>query len=522
MAQTQLEFDFDACAAAKHSAVLSPDEIYANASQELLEKLAEDSRIERKPPGIHREKLARYFSMWGNSPPYGGLIVIGIGDEGAILGCSELDAKQLNRIEAAGHELVPDARYSVKRIAAGGVQRRDDFLLLLRVHYREDRVVETTSGEAYIRRGESCCKLTDEEKRELAIDKGQVDHEQEPCGLHYPNDFDMEAVRHFVASVARAKQLRTTHTPEQILANRRLGKNVGSAFVPNTACALLFANNPQAVVPGCVIRVQRYEGTQKLTGKDRNVVKDEIIEGRVPELIVRAESVIDSQLRTFSSLGNDGKFYTQPEYPHDAWYEAIVNACVHRSYSLRKMTIFVRIFDDRLVIESPGPFPPLVTPENIYDVHHRRNYFLMDAMFYLDFVKCENEGTRRMRDCMLEMQLPEPQFEQKEVGNALVRVTLRNLHNKRRMWIDKDASHLVGESVFAALSVDEKRCINFAAEHGAINVSEAQRLVGLKTWHAARSLLRELEKRGIFEYTSKFHRDPNACFCLLAKREGDT
>jgi len=39
MAQTQLEFDFDACAAAKHSAVLSPDEIYANASQELLEKL---------------------------------------------------------------------------------------------------------------------------------------------------------------------------------------------------------------------------------------------------------------------------------------------------------------------------------------------------------------------------------------------------------------------------------------------------------------------------------------------------
>jgi len=442
-----------------------------------------------------------------------------IGDDGTILGCSVLDTKQLNTIEAAGHELVPDARYDVKRIPAKGIQRRDDFILLLRVHYREDKVVETTSGAAYIRRGESCCKLTDEEKRELAIDKGQVDHEQEPCGLDYPNDFDMDAIRHFVSSVAKAKQLRTAYTPEQILVSRHLGRNTGSVFVPNTACALLFANNPQAIVPGCVIRVQRYEGTRKLTGKNRNVVKDEIVEGRVPDLIVKAEKVIDSQLRTFSALGNDGKFYTQPEYPHDAWYEAVVNACVHRSYSLRKMTIFVRIFDDKLIVESPGPFPPLVTPENIYDVHHRRNYFLMDAMFYLDFVKCENEGTRRMRDCMLETQLPEPEFEQKEVGNALVRVTLRNLHNKRRMWIDKDASHLVGESVFSTLSVEEKRCINYAAEHGAINISEAQRLIGAKTWHAARSLLRELQAKGIFEYVSKFHRDPKACFRLRAKHD---
>ncbi len=72
----------------------------------------------------------------------------------------------------------------------------------------------------------------------------------------------------------------------------------------------------------------------------------------------------------------------------------------HRSYGLRNMNIFIKMFDDRLVIESPGAFPPFVTPDNIYDSHHPRNPHLMNALYFLDFVKCANEGTRRMRDMM--------------------------------------------------------------------------------------------------------------------------
>ena len=70
-----------------------------------------------------------------------------------------------------------------------------------------------------------------------------------------------------------------------------------------------------------------------------------------------------------------------------AWYEALVNACVHRSYNLKNMNIFIRMFDDRLEIESPGGFPPLVTPENIYYTEHPRNPFLFNAMFYLKLVR---------------------------------------------------------------------------------------------------------------------------------------
>jgi ATP-dependent DNA helicase RecG len=55
---------------------------------------------------------------------------------------------------------------------------------------------------------------------------------------------------------------------------------------------------------------------------------------------------------------------------------------------MKNMPIFVKMFDDRLVIESPGPFPPFVTPESIYDSHQPRNPALMDALFYLEITRC--------------------------------------------------------------------------------------------------------------------------------------
>ena len=44
--------------------------------------------------------------------------------------------------------------------------------------------------------------------------------------------------------------------------------------------------------------------------------------------------------------------------------EAIVNAVIHRDYRLNR-DIFIRIFDDRIEVESPGVFPGSITPANI-------------------------------------------------------------------------------------------------------------------------------------------------------------
>ena len=499
--------------------ILSPDDIYASLGPGLLDSLKEDRRIERKPAGTHARVLGDYFSMWANTAPEGGLIFLGLEDNGSISGCSSLSEQELNEREKANHTYTPDARSESKRIQVLNRNGQQDFILAIRVFYREDKVVKTVSGDAFIRDGDSKRRLSDDEVRELQNDKGQVDLERETAKLRYPEEYDAELLRQFCDGVAKMRQLNASHSREEILVHRRLGHWEGKKFIPNVACLLAFGRDPLMEFPGCKVRFLRFNGEREETGADYNVVKDLIIEGPVPSLIVRTAEVLRQQLREFSHFGKDGKFYTMPEYPEEAWYEVIVNACVHRSYGLRNMNIMIKMFDDRLVVESPGGFPPFVTPENIYTAHHPRNPKLMDAMFYLEFVKCHNEGTRRIRDAMAKMDLPAPEFAQKEVsaGFTAVRVTLRNSAKQRVEWVDADVTSVIGEDVARSLSASERRVVNFAAEQGKINVSDCFRIVpNIKTWHAAKKILVGLVTKGVFDYENNpaIQKDPHAHFKL--------
>jgi ATP-dependent DNA helicase RecG len=499
--------------------ILSPDDIYSSLEPELLAGLKEDRRIERKPANTHPRALGDYFSMWANTPPEGGLIFLGVEDDGSISGCNCLSERELNEREKANRTFAPDARSESRRVQATNRDGEVDFILAIRVFYREDKVVTTVSGDAFIRDGDSKRKLSPDEIREFQNDKGQVDLEREPASLSFPNDFDADLLRQFCDGVRKLRQLNAEHTREEILVHRRLGKVDGGRFVPNVACALAFASDPGSEFPGCKVRFLRFNGEREETGTDYNVVKDITVEGPVPRLITDTASILRQQLREFSHFGKDGKFYTLPEYPEEAWYEVIVNACVHRSYGLRNMNIMVKMFDDRLVVESPGGFPPFVTPENIYTAHHPRNPKLMDAMFYLDFVKCHNEGTRRIRDAMAKMDLPAPEFAQKEIhtGFTAVRVTLRNSAKQRVEWIDADVGEIIGEDIARSLSDVERRVVNFVAEQGQINVSDCFRIVpNIKTWHAAKKVLTRLVDKGVLtdERDPAIKRDPHAHFKL--------
>jgi ATP-dependent DNA helicase RecG len=479
--------------------LLTVDEIYARASQDLLERLKEDRRIERKPSGHHAEALGPYFSMWANTSPEGGLLVIGMEDGGTTSGCRTLSQKQLNRLEQTDRLYCPDARCESKRLAVVTPDGNEDFVVIFRVDFRADKLVRDVRGDAYIRCGDTKRKLSDEEARVLEIDRGQVPFEQDPCSIPYPEGFDESIIRQFAHGYRVMRNLGDGLTDEEILELRHLGRRDKGKFIPNNACAILFAKDPTGTFPGCKVRFQRFDGEREGVGEQYNAVKDEWIEGPAPKLIVETAKVLDAQLRRFKRLQPDGFFQPIAEYPKLAWYEALVNACVHRSYGLRNMNIFVKMFDDRLVIESPGGFPPLVTPENIYEMHHPRNPKLMEAMFYLKFVQCAREGTRRMRETMVAMELPVPEFEQKEAGQALVRVTLRNDIKHRRVWIDFDASSVVGEAVYRTLTEPERQVINYVAEYKKINVSQAMKVVGTTYWHKARNILNGLKQKGILD-----------------------
>lgn len=498
--------------------LLGVAELYATANQDLLQRLPEDRRLEFKSARYQLNQLSEYFSMWANTPPDGGLIAVGVEGNKNFVGCRALGPDRVNRLEVCGHTYCADATYESRRVPIVTPKHETDFVLLFKVDYNPTRVVFTTKHKAFIRRGESKHRLSPDEIRLTKQDKGEINFEQEPCNLTYPDDFDMTAVRSFVDLIRSERDFTYDHSDSDILDLQHLGEIKQEQFVPNYACALLFAKDPSRLLPGCQIHFLRFEGEVEGSGSKWNAVKDEMIQGQVPYLIAEAEKLLGSQLRTFSRY-EQGKFFTSPEYPHAAWYEAIVNACVHRSYTngLQNMDISVRMFDDRLEIESPGPFPPFVTPQNIYTQHHPRNPKLMYAMRFLRFVRCAREGTRRMRDTMLALDLPEPEFAQEEVGHSIVKVTLRNNVKQRKVWIDADVAGLVGAAIAKTLTEDEKRAVNHAAEYGEVGVSDLQRLTG-RSWPSAKKILDQLTSKGIFAHIKRadVDRDPRARYILRA------
>ena len=277
-----------------------------------------------------------------------------------------------------------------------------------------------------------------------------------------------------------------------------MGKRATEGFQPNLACAMLFAKDPQVIVPGSFIRVIRYEGPEEQFGQQMNAVADARFDGPLPYQIADAERFIASQMRNFTRLNKEGRFRTSPEYPQDVWLEALVNAGVHRSYNLKNMNIFVKLFDDKMVIESPGSFLPPTTATTVYDAHNPRNPNLMWAMYYLDFVQCAFEGTRRMRSGMQEANLPEPVFAQRETGIFQVSVVLKNDVEHRRNFVREEAMPAIDPVLYQSLSEQERMLVNYAADGRAMNVKEAQEILGLSDWRKAKAVLDTLVTKFIF------------------------
>lgn len=501
--------------------LLTPDEIFDRVDAALLEQLDEDKRVERKPASYPGDALGDYISMWANTAPHGGIIVVGMEDKragGRFEGLMSRSQEGINKLETAPHTYCPEARCEIKRVAVINKAGQRDYVLVYRVHYHQSRVVKTVKGNVFVRRGDEKHKLSPEEVRQLQADKNEISFESEPCRLEYPGEFDTSAIQRFCARVRDSKAWEADqHPDDDVLSLMHLGKRKPDGFEPNIACALLFARDPVAVVPGCKVRFLRFDSDEEGSGERWNAVKDELIEGTVPQLIAETERVLLSQLRTFSRLAPSDKFLTLPEYPKTAWYEAIVNACVHRSYGngLKNRPIFVKMFDSRLEIESPGPFPPFVTPENIQESHHPKNPFLMEAMRHLDFVKCAHEGTRRMVISMRDMRLPAPEFRQEEIGIHTVKVTLRNNVHQRKTWVVRDVAELIGSIMAKALSEDQRRLVNLISERGEISVADAQRLIG-GDWATVKKKLMKLVGMGILkrDARSELDRDPKARFKL--------
>lgn len=513
----QFELPFDLFLPEDNPAMWTPREIWVRLNQRLMGHFGEDRRIDYKRAGrVDFEDLATYFSTFSNTVD-GGLLVFGADSHGTALGCSKLAQNILNRIESCHLTMCPQARPDFRRFPVI-VDNKADFCLAVYIPYI-GRLAETSKGEAWIRYGDSRHKMSDEEKRDFRSSRQERAFEVDVAPYNYPDDFDLRIVQDFCDSF-RQREGRSSWSNEEILEDRQLAKREGGKLLPFNNLVLLAATNPRRSIPGCRIRIQRFLSSEGV-GEDYNPVKDKFVEGNIIKIILEADEQINDTIFSVTWLNKDGKFVTTPEYPRWAWFEALVNALVHRSYSYSGSEVTVKFFPDRMEVESPGGFVPPVNENTIYNVRATRNYNLMDALRYLGYVQMAREGTRRIRASMMEWGLPDPVFSQEALHGVVVKVTLRNDHETRKRATDRDVAQFFGVEVWKRLQEHEVKIVAFAFRNRTIQVSDAARLSG-RTWHTAKKDLDRLVRKDLLVYVKgEYERDSKAHYKVRGQEGAD-
>lgn len=492
----------------------SPREIWDNFSPELIAEFPEDSRIEYKSyKKIDFGKLAEYYSAFSNSRD-GGILCLGVSNDGDLDGCASLPEAHLDSIYNFHITLCPRARPEVKKIP---IPKRDDFLLLIYLPHVTG-VVETNKLIAWIRSGDSTHKLGEERKRDMKVQSNQNSFELEPTSYIYPDDFDSDIIRSFCDRYKESKS-RYNWSDEDALIDAHLAEpdDDSGSIIPLKSMVLLSAINPCRLIPGCRVRVLRYSRADEGSGETYSAIWDHDVRGNIVDVIKRATELIDSALYMDFRLDKDvGKFVDLQEYPRDAWLEVLVNACIHRMYSLSGSDIMVKIFPDRMEVESPGGFFAPVTRENIYDIRSSRNIFTMEALKHLGYVRMAREGVPRIRNSMLRYGFPAPEFRE-NVGASIIVSLKRGVENVG--VTTKTIVHFFGVDCWAEFSGDEQIILKYVYDNGRINISGASNLTG-RSWKASRSDLEKLCTDGfLIHVRGKGSHDPKAHYVLGMDKE---
>ncbi len=201
----------------------------------------------------------------------------------------------------------------------------------------------------YLRVGDKSKKLDFNDRMALMYAKGVRYFEDEPVADATINDLDTDYIRSYCELIGY------TRSPEEyVRENKNFVVTKNKKEQVSTAAILLFGKNPQLFFPRAFIRFIRYDGTEAKVGAEMNVIKDVIFEGRLLDQIRKAVDFIKIQMKEKTYLGSDGIFITEEEYSEFVRTEIIVNAVTYRDYSIRGTDIQVKMFDDRLEVDSPA------------------------------------------------------------------------------------------------------------------------------------------------------------------------
>jgi ATP-dependent DNA helicase RecG len=297
---------------------------------------------------------------------------------------------------------------------------------------------------AYLRVGNTNRQMTEYEVFGYLSGREQPVHDEEIVSEASMDDLDTDLVDKYLDELRRIRPQAgfLKDDRDAVVQRLRVASMDGDVLRPTLAGLLMFGKYPQEFFPQLMITFVQYYGVteDERTPQGARFVDNRRFEGPIVEMVAEAETYIMSAMRKSSLI--DGMFRRDiPEYPKEVLREGLANAIAHRDYSpyVRGSYIQVRMFANRLEVQSPGGLFGNVTIDNLEDEQSTRNARLMRMMEDMHVVENRGSGIGAMLHAMREANLEPPRFDDRRTSFTIT------LHNHTLMtpeaiqWLNRFA-----------------------------------------------------------------------------------
>ncbi len=398
---------------------------------DILLGLQENHFRDVKAKDIAPGKLTQSVSAFANSA--GGELFVGVSERSD--GATKVrvwegfaDVEAANGFFQALESLAPLANFY-----QAGFLRCEEFpglVLKLTVHKNRE-IIAASNGTVYVRKSAQKLPVQGEEAlRRLRLDKGIVSFEDETVAVERATISNSVTVLEFMITEVPSSE------PEQWLRSQLVLVN----DKPTVAGVLLFADSPQAALPKrSAVKIFQYKTREQGVDRDTLAFTPITIEGPIYDVITEAVAETKRIVESIKKLGEEG--LENISYPDETLHEIITNAVLHRDYSI-PVDVQIRIYDDRVEIESPGKLPGHITPSNILAEQFARNPRIVRLInkFPDPPNKDVGEGLDTAFEAMRKIRLKEPTILERE-NSVLVEIRHERLSSPAQIVMEYLESH---------------------------------------------------------------------------------
>lgn len=345
----------------------------------------------------------------------GGKVLIGVKPDGTVVG-QQVSEKTMREIAQAMDGFEPPARTHIARIAVGSGCE----VLIIHADGMVDAVPFTFQGQAFERVESTTRKMPQKRYEQLLLERAHSKRrwENQEAENTCLRDLDRDEVFKVIAAAEGAGRLIGLGRRNIMSVLERLGVAKGPRVF--RAAVVLFGKRFMPDFPQCELRMARFRGTDKAEFLDQRQLR-----GPALRLLEEAQLFCQRHLSLSGRIEPSRlERVDKPLIPPEAMREVLVNAFIHRDYSITGGAISLAIFDDRIEVWSGGTLPNGITPAALSREHQsvQRNPILAEVFHRAGLIEKWGRGTNRVIEQCRKHGIVPPEF--REVTGALV-VTFR-------------------------------------------------------------------------------------------------